>query len=170
MKGRESKAKPVKVSQGFSVQVGGTGTGAKEKAKAKAKAKVEQEIKVEPTDKQVISKIFKETVITKKELAEQKEIDAKEDPSSVARDQKVEKQLAKLETAAFEAAKRDVKIHDPELYKKISKLPPEKLNSADQIQEISTKKAFDAAPKPKETKARFNDLDSSDIYDKYFNK
>ena len=163
---RVKNAKPVKVASGFTVQV----SAPKPKKVGDKVVQAPAPIKVVPTDKKIIAKIFKQTVITKKEEQAQEKIEkaeAKAKPEPV--DPKLKAELAQLETAAIEATKKDIKKHDPELYKKISKIPADQLNSSD-LQEISTKKAFDVAPKPKASKAKFDDLESSDIYDKYFKK
>ena len=44
------------------------------------------------------------------------------------------------------------------------------LESSDDLQAITTKKAFDAAPKSKSSKARYKDLEGGNIYDRYFHE
>ncbi|SMF49771.1 FecR family protein [Pseudobacteriovorax antillogorgiicola] len=155
---RQPNAKPVKVDSGFTISVPKVQPKPKGQANDPLSDLKVSTVKVEPTTKAAVAEIYQETIITAKQSQEEQEIVPP----------KVKAQLEQLERKAVEATRDDIKKHDPVLFEKIRNIPVQKIESADDLQAITTKKAFDAAPKAKASKARFKDLENSDIYDKYF--
>lgn len=151
IKQKQSKAPPVKVPAGFSVKV---------PEKSAKTVKTAPKLRVKPTSKSKIVKIYKESVISKKELKA---------AGAETVNPEVQKAVNKLERKAIKAVKNDIKTHDPELYKRIASIPEEKIASPEALVSFTTKKAFEAAPKEKKSnsKATFKDLDHSDVYDQY---
>ncbi len=157
-RGRKQK-KSVIVPAGFSVEVPSVteSAGLPEDTDDKSSSRQKKVLMVKPTTKQKVAEIFRDTIIKKEDIIEE-----------TSTDPKLAAELLELERRAIENLKLDIKGEDPELYEIIRKIPPNEMNSSELIQAISTKKAFDIAPKAKKSKASYEDLKDLDVYDKYF--
>lgn len=152
VKSRSKEAKTQTIEAGYSAEVVGVPDEGKDQAPVIP-------VVIRPNTKAIVAKIYEETVISPKEEA----LMAQEKAESP----EVEEALAMLETKAIEAVKHDIRVHEPELYKKIEKVPAEKITSADLLQALTTKKAHAKAPKETKTKAKYHDFEVNDTYDKY---
>ncbi|MGK0367601.1 MAG: hypothetical protein ACI9QD_000739 [Thermoproteota archaeon] len=159
IKPKNKKLKTVKIQKGFTAKAPKPKRIIKRKksklaAKIKQEVEVLEEVKVLITSKQELIVIQTQSVIKKEEMSKKDKIATK----------KIAKILEKLEKKAVENTLDDIKVYDPDLYKKLKK---DKVASVDVINTTVVKKMFKKAP-DRPLKPGLENLGDDDVYERYF--